>query len=53
MRLRTSTVEGLSNTASFCVETRLRETDVTGSEPARAPAQTCAETAQILSPLGW
>ena len=23
VRLRTSTVEGLSNTASFCVETRL------------------------------
>ncbi|MBU6250725.1 MAG: phycobiliprotein lyase [Cyanobacteria bacterium REEB417] len=53
VRLRTSTVEGLSNTASFCVETRLKETDITGSDPAWAPARTCAEAAQILSPLGW
>ncbi|MFN9694229.1 MAG: phycobiliprotein lyase [Synechococcaceae cyanobacterium] len=33
VRLRTSTVEGLSNTASFCVETRITGT---GAEPATA-----------------
>jgi hypothetical protein len=48
VRLRTSTVEGLSNTASFCVETRVLETPaprVTGEEANR--------TAAPLSPLGW
>jgi hypothetical protein len=48
VRLRTSTVEGLSNTASFCVETRVLETPaprVTGGEANRAAAP--------LSPLGW
>jgi hypothetical protein len=48
VRLRTSTVQGLSNTASFCVETRLplEEGGVRGSA-----LQSQAEEA--LSPLGW
>lgn len=47
VRLRTSTVEGLSNTASFCVETRLdgSEAPSSTSEPDRATSP--------LSPLGW
>lgn len=58
VRLRTSTVEGLSNTASFCVETRIADeaasatgasADATGT-PAGAPAS--PETA-CLSALGW
>lgn len=49
VRLRTSTVEGLSNTASFCVETRLLD----GPEPgAKTPAQEPVSK-QPLSPLGW
>jgi hypothetical protein len=50
VRLRTSTVEGLSNTASFCVETRI---------PAEAPPRpeaTVTEGASgpaALSALGW
>ena len=49
VRLRTSTVEGLSNTASFCVETRLLDSP----EPEKsAPAQELASR-QPLSPLGW
>jgi hypothetical protein len=50
VRLRTSTVEGLSNTASFCVETRVGE----GAEPSAGeggPADPGA--AAPLSPLGW
>jgi len=49
VRLRTSTVEGLSNTASFCVETRVMEAQGTGSTG--AAEQAAAEPA--LSPLGW
>lgn len=58
VRLRTSTVEGLSNTASFCVETRIAagaasatgaSADATGA-PAAAPSR--SETA-CLSALGW
>jgi hypothetical protein len=58
VRLRTSTVEGLSNTASFCVETRIAEEaaaatgaspDETGT-PAGTPSR--SETA-CLSALGW
>jgi len=52
VRLRTSTVEGLSNTASFCVETRVLSlpgpTD--GASPAPSPA---GSDTQALSPLGW
>ena len=47
VRLRTSTVEGLSNTASFCVETRLEGPEATSpTEPANPPSGP-------LSPLGW
>ncbi|MFM7312355.1 MAG: phycobiliprotein lyase [Cyanobium sp.] len=55
VRLRTSTVQGLSNTASFCIETRL-------SGPDGAPiAETVADipnagamaVAPALSALGW
>ena len=56
VRLRTSTVQGLSNTASFCVETRLRadgasDQDATGQNLSTegAPGRSAAE----LSPLGW
>ncbi len=50
VRLRTSTVEGLSNTASFCVETRIR------SEPSAQAETGAAEGAggaAQLSALGW
>ena len=49
MRLRTSAVEGLSNTASFCVETRLLEPLPAGESPptASVPAEF------TLSPFGW
>lgn len=58
VRLRTSTVEGLSNTASFCVETRIHgETEPSASaaegestapdSPATSPETAC------LSALGW
>ncbi|MCP9932067.1 phycobiliprotein lyase [Cyanobium sp. AMD-g] len=47
VRLRTSTVEGLSNTASFCVETRIHgETAAATGSPA-SPETAC------LSALGW
>ncbi|MEB3263327.1 MAG: phycobiliprotein lyase [Synechococcus sp.] len=46
VRLRTSTVEGLSNTASFCVETRVKEEQA-------AAVQTAAAAEALLSPLGW
>ncbi|MEO1003085.1 MAG: phycobiliprotein lyase [Cyanobacteria bacterium J06638_7] len=51
VRLRTSTVEGLSNTASFCVETRVVE----GEEavPAAATTPLPAEGRTALSLLGW
>ena len=53
VRLRTSTVQGLSNTASFCVETRLvLGTEATG--PGTAATGSGADTARTtLSPLGW
>ena len=53
VRLRTSTVEGLSNTASFCVETRCGDgdgPDLTALPPA-ASANPGSGTS--LSPLGW
>ena len=46
LRLRTSTVQGLSNNASFCMETRMLDTPA----PA-APAQ--SQRAQALAPFGW
>ncbi len=43
-RIRSSTVEGLSNNASFCVETRLKnDSTSTGSEGMTA----------LVSPFGW
>jgi hypothetical protein len=48
VRLRTSTVEGLSNTASFCVETRILDTP-----PPAASAAPKAQGGAGLSPLGW
>lgn len=56
VRLRTSTVEGLSNTASFCVETRCGDGDGPDLQdlqdlPAAAGAQ--AGAGASLSPLGW
>lgn len=61
IRLRTSTVEGLSNTASFCVETRCHDGLPTGAEPGSQPgeqeptaaAASGAEATRTLSPLGW
>ncbi len=57
VRLRTSTVEGLSNTASFCVETRLvdpaaGEPAATAGSGAEPPASPLAGEGR-LSPLGW
>ena len=50
VRLRTSTVEGLSNTASFCVETRVKERPApAGLSPSPSPGRSTVP----LSPLGW
>ena len=49
VRLRTSTVEGLSNTASFCVETRV----LASPDPASASSSGTPAAGQPLSPLGW
>lgn len=47
VRLRTSTVEGLSNTASFCIETRWQQSPT-------EPAETAARNAVgPLSTFGW
>ena len=65
VRLRTSTVEGLSNTASFCIETRISGDagDESGGDPGGAGANASAgsgraegpEAASMasLSALGW
>ncbi len=63
VRLRSSTVEGLSNTASFCIETRLvggeaRESPLASSDPRIAeavpgPTTTPSKAQRPLSPLGW
>ena len=46
LRLRTSTVQGLSNNASFCMETRqLDDTSV--------PSEIPATSAKALAPFGW
>ena len=46
LRLRTSTVQGLSNNASFCMETRMFDTP--------APrASTSSKQTQALAPFGW
>ena len=46
LRLRTSTVQGLSNNASFCMETRMLDT-----VPPAVSAN--AEPAKTLAPFGW
>ena len=46
LRLRTSTVQGLSNNASFCMETRMLDT----APPA---VSTNVEPAKTLAPFGW
>jgi hypothetical protein len=64
VRLRSSTVEGLSNTASFCIETRLVEGDagesglLASADPDTAAAVPAAlaphsQVHRPLSPLGW
>jgi hypothetical protein len=60
VRLRTSTVEGLSNTASFCVETRLHDTDAPSPQAAAeadrcppAPGSGPRPDRRSLSALGW
>ncbi|MGB7565117.1 MAG: phycobiliprotein lyase [Prochlorococcaceae cyanobacterium] len=50
VRLRTSTVEGLSNTASFCIETRWQEPD---GEAVAAGTANVATDGGPLSVLGW
>ncbi len=54
VRLRTSTVEGLSNTASFCVETRIADeaAAATGASADATGTPASPETA-CLSALGW
>ena len=46
LRLRTSTVQGLSNNASFCMETRQLDDTPT-------PPQSPASSASALAPFGW
>ena len=46
VRLRTSTVQGLSNNASFCIETRQLD-DVDQPSPA------IATSGAALAPFGW
>lgn len=46
LRLRTSTVQGLSNNASFCMETRQLH-------DASVPAESPATSAKALAPFGW
>ncbi len=54
VRLRTSTVEGLSNTASFCVETRIHATEKDGLDGAPDPSPTPErQVLKTLSALGW
>ena len=52
VRVRSSTVEGLSNNASFCIETRC---EVSGSEQPSAKPQSAESTSAepALSLLGW
>jgi hypothetical protein len=52
VRVRSSTVEGLSNNASFCIETRCD--DVQQQRPeASAAAGSTAGSEPALSLLGW
>ncbi len=52
VRVRSSTVEGLSNNASFCIETRCD--DSSAARPAAAAgSQARSDAAPALSLLGW
>ena len=51
VRLRSSTVEGLSNNASFCMETRLSNDSDNNPEPS-VNAKNKAKTG-LTSPFGW
>ncbi len=54
VRLRTSTVEGLSNTASFCVETRIADGgDTAAGAGAEATGTPSSPETACLSALGW
>ena len=59
VRLRTSTVEGLSNTASFCIETRIEGAAASGSAAAPENGAAAAGTSgagnprESVSLLGW
>jgi hypothetical protein len=50
VRIRMSTVEGLSNTASFCIETRVVGA---AAEAAAAPLEEEPVSGTALSLLGW
>jgi hypothetical protein len=52
VRLRSSTVEGLSNTASFCIETRCDD-DTTATDGAGTRQRSSQAPGQPLSLLGW
>ena len=49
VRIRSSTVEGLSNNASFCLELRLPE----GGDAASGTGSSRSPQKAALSPLGW
>jgi uncharacterized ferredoxin-like protein len=51
VRIRMSTVEGLSNTATFCIETRV--STAAGEEAAASGLEKDAVAATPLSLLGW
>jgi len=51
VRVRSSTVEGLSNNASFCIETRCD--DVQQDRPTASAAAGNSTSEPALSLLGW
>ena len=53
LRLRTSTVIGLANTASFCVETQLAEPRTDKDVPVEQPTNPGQLPAAYYSVLGW
>lgn len=53
VRLRTSTVQGLSNTASFCVETRVNDDGEPAGEAIPERTAAAAQASDPLSVLGW
>jgi hypothetical protein len=53
VRLRSSTVEGLSNNASFCIETRCSDNNGDGASTRPSAAAADNGAAPALSPLGW